>query len=79
MCTVFVRYPVATMIGQSIGSIIVGLECIMRFAPDVFCDTTGASFCYPLVYLFVGAEIVSYVHYPTISTVSEHVDCTFIQ
>jgi len=62
------RYPVATMVGQSIGSAVVALECLFRLTPDIFCDTTGAAFAYPLVRLLTGATIVAYVHYPTIST-----------
>jgi len=56
------------MIGQSIGSAVVALECLFRLTPDIFCDTTGAAFAYPLVRLLTGASIVAYVHYPTIST-----------
>lgn len=58
----------ATMVGQSIGSAVVALECLFRLTPDIFCDTTGAAFAYPLVRLLTGASIVAYVHYPTIST-----------
>lgn len=56
------------MVGQSIGSAVVALECLFRLTPDIFCDTTGAAFAYPLVRLLTGASIVAYVHYPTIST-----------
>lgn len=68
--TYIYRYPIATMIGQSVGSMIVGLECILRFPPDIFFDTTGAAFIYPLVHLMIGSHVMAYVHYPTISTVS---------
>eukprot|EP01039_Chlorochromonas_danica_P003988 gene3988-4363_t len=64
-------YPVATMIGQSIGTMIVVLECLWRHRsdpPDIFCDTMGAAFGYPLVKLFTSAKVVAYVHYPIIST-----------
>jgi len=68
------RYPVGTMLFQSLGSMIVGLECILRFTPDVYCDTMGAAFTYPVVHYLSGAKVVAYVHYPIISTVSLRVD-----
>ena len=64
------RYPVGTMLFQSLCSMLVGLECILRFTPDVYCDTMGAAFTYPVVHYLSGAKVVAYVHYPIISTVS---------
>lgn len=61
-------YPVLTMLGQTAASILVGCECLVRFPPDIYCDTTGAAFIYPLVKLFTMAKVIAYVHYPTIST-----------
>lgn len=58
------------MLFQSLGSMAVGLECIVRFPPDVFCDTMGAAFTYPVVYYLTGCAIAAFVHYPIISTVS---------
>ena len=63
------RYPVLTMVGQSLASVVVALECLVRATPDVFVDTTGAAFPYPLVRGLTGARVVAYVHYPTISQV----------
>jgi len=60
-------YPVATMIGQAVGSLLVGMEALLRFPPDVFVDTTGCPFTYPTAALF-GSDVVCYTHYPTIST-----------
>lgn len=57
------------MIGQSLGSILVVMECLLRFIPDQFWDTTGAAFSFPIVALITGCEIATYVHYPTISMV----------
>lgn len=59
-----------TMLFQSLASALVGLECILCFTPDVFCDTMGAAFTYPVAYYLCNAIIVGYVHYPIISTVS---------
>jgi alpha-1,2-mannosyltransferase len=61
-------YPVATMVGQSLGSIIVGLECAWRQHPDIFVDTMGAAFMYPLIRCLYSIKIIAYVHYPTISS-----------
>ena len=60
-----------TMFFQSLASALVGLECVIKFTPDVFCDTMGAAFTYPVVHYLSGAVIVAYVHYPIISTVTE--------
>ncbi len=57
------------MLFQSVGSVVVGLECLCRLRPDVFCDTIGAAFTYPLVRCLSSAKVVAYVHYPIISSV----------
>eukprot|EP01041_Mallomonas_annulata_P003361 gene3361-6653_t len=61
------RYPIMTMLFQSLASVLVGLECLIRFTPDVFVDTMGAAFTYPLVRMLTKAKVIAYVHYPTIS------------
>eukprot|EP01035_Chromulina_nebulosa_P020025 gene20025-26001_t len=61
-------YPIATLICQSIASTIVGMECLLRFSPDIYIDTTGEAFIYPLAVLLGGCTVIPYVHYPTIST-----------
>ncbi|KAL7752476.1 asparagine-linked glycosylation protein [Sorochytrium milnesiophthora] len=62
-------YPRLTLLGQSIGSVFLCLEALLSFPPDVFLDTMGYAFTYPLVKLLLpGCPIVSYTHYPTIST-----------
>lgn len=63
-------YPVFTMLGQSLGSVVVALEGIARAAPEIYCDTMGAAFPYPLVKLLCSAKTIAYVHYPVISSVS---------
>jgi len=59
-------YPVLTLFGQALGSIVVALECLFRFVPEVWVDTTGWAFPYPLVRIS-GARVAAYVHYPTLS------------
>ncbi len=58
------------MLFQSLGSVLVGFECLCRLTPDVYVDTIGAAFTYPLVKLLTSARVVAYVHYPIISRVS---------
>ena len=58
------------MLFQSLASVLVGLECLIRFTPDIYCDTMGAAFTYPAAYYLTGAKVIAYVHYPIISTVS---------
>ncbi|PWY99772.1 EBP-domain-containing protein [Testicularia cyperi] len=58
-----------TLFGQSYGSVWLGFEAMACLIPDVFVDTMGYAFTYPVARLFdrklpVGA----YVHYPIIST-----------
>lgn len=61
-------YPYFTLIGQSLGSVILGFEAIWKCVPDVYIDTMGYSFTYPLFRYLGGCFIGCYVHYPTIST-----------
>ncbi len=62
------RYPVFTMLGQSLGSVLFAAACLCAFCPDVFLDTTGCAFTYPLASLAGRCRVAAYVHYPTIST-----------
>jgi len=61
-------YPVATLVGQSLGSVLLALEAVCKTVPDVFVDTTGLAFTYPVAAGLCGARVAAYVHYPTIST-----------
>jgi alpha-1,2-mannosyltransferase len=56
------------MVGQSLGSIVVVVECLFRRLPDYFFDTIGAPFAFPFVRLISGAKVFAYVHYPVISS-----------
>ncbi|KAJ8600429.1 hypothetical protein CTAYLR_001403 [Chrysophaeum taylorii] len=60
-------YPVATLVCQSVGSMILALECVFRVPPDLLVDTTGFAFAYPVACLACGCATAAYVHYPTIS------------
>ena len=61
-------YPMFTLLGQSCGSLILGLEALIRETPDIFIDTMGYPFTFPLFKLLADCRIACYVHYPTIST-----------
>ncbi|XP_011214462.1 GDP-Man:Man(3)GlcNAc(2)-PP-Dol alpha-1,2-mannosyltransferase [Bactrocera dorsalis] len=60
-------YPYFTLLGQSLGSIILGLEALCKFPPDIYIDTTGYAFTLPLFRYIGGCKVGCYVHYPTIS------------
>lgn len=62
------RYPYFTLLGQSIGSMILGLEALLKFPPNIFIDTMGYAFTYPIFKQFAKCKVISYTHYPTIST-----------
>lgn len=61
------RYPRFTMLGQASGSVRVAWQGLCQLLPELFVDTTGWAFPYPLARL-AGARVAAYVHYPTIST-----------
>jgi alpha-1,2-mannosyltransferase len=63
------RYPYATMIFQCLASILVGLECVLKLCPNIYIDTTGAAFTYPLFRILdPSCKVLAYVHYPIISS-----------
>lgn len=61
------RYPRFTMICQAVASLLVSIESLYHLIPEIWVDTTGWAFPYPIVRLF-GCKVVAYVHYPTISS-----------
>lgn len=64
----FISYRHFTILFQSLGSMIVAFDALHHCVPDIFCDTTGHAFTYPVVKLLTGSKVISYTHYPTIST-----------
>ena len=62
------RWPRFTLLGQSIGSIILGLEALLTFAPHVYIDTMGYAFTMPFFRWLGGCRTASYVHYPVVSS-----------
>lgn len=61
-------YPHFTLLGQSLGSILLGWEALMQCVPDVYIDSMGYAFTLPLFKYLGGCRVGSYVHYPTVST-----------
>ncbi|PWN38437.1 UDP-Glycosyltransferase/glycogen phosphorylase [Meira miltonrushii] len=58
-----------TLLGQAYGSMRMAFEACTQFLPDVFIDSMGYAFAYPVVRLFNHRiPIGAYVHYPMIST-----------
>lgn len=64
------KYPSWTLFWQAIAYNRVCFEALFSSgAPcDIFIDTIGVGFAYPLVKLLFGCRIISYTHYPTISS-----------
>ncbi|KAK9297536.1 hypothetical protein QLX08_008773 [Tetragonisca angustula] len=61
-------YPYFTLLGQSFGSLWLALEALNTFVPDIYIDTMGYAFTYPLFRYIGGCRVATYTHYPTIST-----------
>jgi len=61
-------YPILTLLGQSFGSILVGIEALFRQPPNIYIDTVGFAFTMPLFKYLGNCSTISYVHYPTISS-----------
>ncbi|KAL3463193.1 hypothetical protein BJX64DRAFT_257799 [Aspergillus heterothallicus] len=62
-------YPYMTLLGQSLGSLIVAYDALTLVAPDIFIDTMGYAFAIAFCkLLFPSVPTGAYVHYPTIST-----------
>lgn len=61
-------WPHFTLLGQALGSAILTAEAIYKCPPDVWCDTMGYPFGYPVVHYLTKIPIITYTHYPVIST-----------
>ncbi|KAI1745234.1 glycosyltransferase family 4 protein [Xylaria scruposa] len=62
-------WPHATLLGQSLGSLVTGWDAFSLLVPDIFVDTVGYAFTLGLSkLLFPNVPTAAYVHYPTIST-----------
>ncbi|CAG9782603.1 unnamed protein product [Diatraea saccharalis] len=61
-------YPYFTLLLQSLGSMVVGMEAFMKLNPDVYIDTTGFAFTYPIFRYLAQCPVGTYTHYPTITS-----------
>ncbi|EQB58015.1 hypothetical protein CGLO_01796 [Colletotrichum gloeosporioides Cg-14] len=62
-------WPHFTLLGQSLGSMILAWDAFQLLVPDIFIDTMGYAFALGLCkLLFHKVPTCAYVHYPTIST-----------
>ncbi|KAK6524209.1 asparagine-linked glycosylation protein [Orbilia ellipsospora] len=61
-------WPRFTLLGQSLGSVLLALEAFTMLVPDVYIDTMGYAFTVLLAKKLFGIPTGAYVHYPTIST-----------
>ena len=62
-------WPRFTLLGQSLGSVLLALDAFSLLAPDIFVDTMGYTFALALAkWCFPSMPTGAYVHYPTIST-----------
>ncbi|KAI9708058.1 MAG: asparagine-linked glycosylation protein [Bogoriella megaspora] len=62
-------WPHFTLLGQSVGSLILAYDAFNLMIPDIFIDTMGYAFTMALSkFLFPDVPTGAYVHYPTIST-----------
>ena len=62
-------YPRFTLLGQSLGSLILAYDAMSLLVPDVFLDTMGYAFALAFTnFCFPDIPTGAYVHYPTIST-----------
>ena len=62
-------WPRFTLLGQSIGSVILAYDAFTLLVPDIFIDTMGYAFSLAFSsLLFPTVPTGAYVHYPTIST-----------
>lgn len=61
-------YPYFTLLGQSLGSIWLAMEALSAHQPDLYIDTMGYAFTYPLFKHIGQCKVASYTHYPTITS-----------
>lgn len=61
-------YPRFTLLLQSFGSVVLGMEALLKYQPDIYIDTMGYAFTYPIFRYLAGCKVSSYTHYPIVST-----------
>ncbi|CEP61327.1 alpha-1,2-mannosyltransferase ALG11 LALA0_S03e00386g [Lachancea lanzarotensis] len=61
-------WPRLTLLGQAMGSIVLAIEALYKLSPDVWCDTMGYPFTYPIAKWVARIPVITYTHYPIISS-----------
>ncbi|CAG9571993.1 unnamed protein product [Danaus chrysippus] len=61
-------YPYFTLLLQSLGTMVLGMEAFMKFNPDIYIDTMGCAFTYPIYRYLAQCPVGCYTHYPTITS-----------
>ncbi|EGN97922.1 glycosyltransferase family 4 protein [Serpula lacrymans var. lacrymans S7.3] len=61
-------WPRFTLLGQSLGSMVLAWEAMCGLIPDLYIDTMGYAFTFHVVSWLGGIPVGTYTHYPTIST-----------
>ena len=64
-------YPVLTMLGQALGAVVLGCDALLQTKgpfPEIMFDSMGFAFAYPIFRIFGRCKVLSYTHYPVIST-----------
>ncbi len=66
------QYPVLTLLGQALGSIVLALDMLLcdgvNSTPRFVFDSMGYGFAYPVFAAVGGCTVLSYTHYPMISS-----------
>lgn len=64
------HYPRFTLLFQMLAYFNTVTEAMLHTTVpcDIFIDTIGVGFTYPLVKYVFGATVIAYTHYPTISS-----------
>lgn len=61
------RYPFLTLFFQNFMSILLALQASYHLVPEIYIESIGFTFTLPVFKLF-GSTVITYVHYPTISS-----------
>lgn len=61
------RYPFLTLLMQSVGSILLAIEAVIRLTPEVYIESMGFTFTLP-VFRLHKCKVITYVHFPIISS-----------
>jgi hypothetical protein len=58
------------MLFQLLAMVYLGYVSLHYYLPDIYIDTVGVPFMYPLMKFF-GCHVITYIHYPLLSSVGQ--------